>query len=65
MFLSYIGTTLDNRYTLYKAIKLLKVVASAESTLLREKEKGLALVIFTYDDYVPVTEGILASCHDQ
>ena len=64
VFLSYIASTLDNRYTLYKAIKLLKVISSAESTLLRDKEKGLALVIYTYDDYVPVVEGIIAACYD-
>ena len=64
VFLSYIASTLDNRYTLYKAIKLLKIVSVAESTLLRDKEKGLALVIYTYDDYVPVVEGIIAGCYD-
>jgi hypothetical protein len=54
VFLSYISSALDNKFNLYKSIKLLKVVANAESTLIREKEKPLALVIYTYEDYIPV-----------
>ena len=48
VFLSYINSALDNKFNLYKAIKLLKVVSNAENTLIREKEKPLALVIYTY-----------------
>ena len=64
VFLSYITQTLDNKFNLYKAIKLLKVVSSAENTLIREKEKSLALVIYTYEDYIPVIEGIMGKCYD-
>lgn len=35
VFLSYIGMSLDNKFNLYKAIKLLKVVSNGESTLIR------------------------------
>lgn len=64
VFLSYITQTLDNKFNLYKAIKLLKVVSSAENSLIREKEKSLALVIYTYEDYIPVIEGIMGKCYD-
>jgi len=43
---------------------LLKVIATAEGAIVREKEKGLALVLYTYDDYVPVIEGIISKCYD-
>jgi len=64
VFLSYISSTILNRYNLYKAIRLLKVIATAEGAIVREKEKGLALVLYTYDDYVPVIEGIISKCYD-
>lgn len=65
IFLSHIGNTLGNKYNLYKSIKLLKVVSNAERTILREKEKALALIIYTYEDYIPVIEEICSKCYDQ
>lgn len=41
------------------------MVANADGTLLRDKEKSLALVVYTYEDYVPLIEGIIAKCYDQ
>lgn len=65
VFLSHIGKTLNDKYNLYKSIKLLKVVSKAERTLLKDREKSLALIIYTYEDYIPVVEEICARCYDQ
>jgi hypothetical protein len=64
VFLSHIAKTLEDKYNLYKSIKLLKVVSAAERTLLREREKALALIIYTYEDYIPVLEEICSRCYD-
>ena len=65
IFLSHISNTLDNKYNLYKSIKLLKALSNAERTLLRDREKSLALIVYTYDDYIPVIEEICSKCYDQ
>lgn len=64
VFLSHIPRTLDDKYNLYKSIKLIKAVSRAERSLLREREKSLALIIYTHEDYIPVIEEICARCYD-
>jgi hypothetical protein len=49
---------------LYRAIKLLKVIATAERTLLKDREKSFALIIYTYDEYIPIIEEICNKCYD-
>lgn len=55
---------MEDKYNLYKAVKLIKIIAKTEKTVLREREKALALVVFTYEDYATVVEDICAKCFD-
>ena len=48
VFMHYIESTLDDKYNLYKAIKLLRTIAGSQRTLIHDKEHSLALVVFTY-----------------
>jgi hypothetical protein len=64
VFLSHIALTLGDKYHLYKSIKLIKVVSAAERALLRDREKPLALIIYTHEGYIPVLEEICARCYD-
>ena len=64
IFMHYIESTLDDKYNLYKAIKLLRTIAWSQRTLIHDKEHALALVVFTYEDYIPVIETICSKCYD-
>jgi hypothetical protein len=37
IFLSYISATLEDKFNLYKSIKLIKIIASADRTILRDR----------------------------
>lgn len=55
IFSSYLSKVVHNdKYNLYKAIKLIKIIVQAERTILREREKYLALVLYTYQQYIPI-----------
>lgn len=64
LFLSYISSTIEDKLHLYKSIKLLKVIANAERSILKDKEKPFALIIYAYEDYIPVIEEICSKCYD-
>lgn len=50
----YLEQKLQDKYLLYKALKFLKLVSNADRTVLRDREKALAKVIYTYDEYIPI-----------
>ncbi len=50
---------------LYKALKFLKLVSYADRTVVRERERPLARVVFLYDQYTPIVEELCAKCYDQ
>ena len=61
----YLENKLEERYLLYKALKFLKLVSYADRTVVRERERPLARVVFLYDQYTPIVEELCAKCYDQ
>jgi hypothetical protein len=64
LFSSFIVSSLKDKLNLYKAIKLLKTIASADKSILKEKEKVIATVIVAYEDYIPILADLCLRCYD-
>lgn len=63
IFLEYFPKNLKDKFNLYKGIKLVKAI-SIDKTLVREREKTLAIIIYTYENYIPVISEISSKCYD-
>ena len=64
LFLNYVPAVMKELLLLYKCIKLVKVISNAERSILRDREKVLAAVVFNYDDYVPIVSDVCSKCYD-
>lgn len=64
LFLNYIPVVMKELLLLYKSIKIVKVISNAERSILRDREKVLAAVVFNYDDYIPIVSDICTKCYD-
>ena len=64
LFLNYIPQILKDKLSLYKCIKLIKVIANAERSILRERERTLSIIIYTYEEYIPIISDVCLKCYD-
>jgi hypothetical protein len=46
-------------------LKFLKLISNADKTVVRDREKPFANIIFKYDEYIPIVEELCNKCYDE
>ena len=58
IFFNYIFSTFKDKFSLYRAIKLIRLVSKVDKSTIRDKEPILSKIIETYEEYIPTISDI-------